>query len=423
ELAPDLFAELTTDKKSGDQPAGKSAFFRTADGSTILGQLAHLIGTQNDEKQVGRTLELIATGPMADDPTGDRLLLEIARGLKRRGGRLTYKGISPAVGGWLLTRLQKARSVAADTAANPAARLVAIELASSSPPIPTRELLLGLIRPDQPEAIQIAAVRALADDTDASVTKDLLARYRALTPEVRRATLETLLAREDRTQALLAAAERDELSLSDVEPARRDLLLKHKQPAIRKLAERVFAGSATAARKDVLARYQEALTLPAKAADGLAIFEKTCANCHQLAGKGFAVGPTLASSSTRDGTVLLTHILDPSQYVLPNFVQYVVIDKEGRSFTGMLFAQSATSVTLKKEKDETVTILRRDIDEIASTGKSLMPEGLEKNITVPEMASLIAFLKEAVAAEPAADSRAERDFGTLPGLIEPKRKP
>src|SRR4029079_6918520 len=116
--------------------------------------------------------------------------------------------------------------------------------------------------------------------------------------------------------------------------------------------------SGTAARKDVLAQYQAALTMPAKAADGKAVFEKTCANCHQIAGKGYAIGPNLASSPSRDGTVLLTHILDPNQYVLPNFVQYVVVDRQGRSFTGLLAAQTATSVTLKKEKDETVTILR-----------------------------------------------------------------
>jgi hypothetical protein len=35
---------------------------------------------------------------------------------------------------------------------------------------------------------------------------------------------------------------------------------------------------------------------------------------------------------------------------------------------------------------------RKDLDEISSTGKSLMPEGLEQKITPQEMADLIAFL-------------------------------
>ncbi len=38
------------------------------------------------------------------------------------------------------------------------------------------------------------------------------------------------------------------------------------------------------------------------------------------------------------------------------------------------------------------TFLRQNIDAISSTGASLMPEGLEKKITPPEMADLIAYL-------------------------------
>lgn len=419
-LAPDLIAELTLEHGVNSTVVVKSPFVDSEEGRLLLGQLAGLIGARNDNNEVGRTLEFIVTGPLAASPAADRLLLDLARGLKRRGDVLNNTGSRAGIDKWLAEKLNRALTLAGSADAPLATRLTAIDLASVAARETARELFLELVRLDQPEPVQIAAVRALADDPDSIVTREFLNRFRSLTPDVRRAVLEALLQREDRTLALLEAAGREEISLSDVDSARRDLLLKHKNAVIRDLATRVFADSATGERKDVLARYQAALSLPAKAPDGLAVFEKTCANCHQLAGKGFAVGPNLASSPSRDGSVLLTHILDPSQYVLPNYLQYVVVDKQGRSYTGMLAAQTATSVTLKKEKDESVTILRRDIDEMASTGKSLMPEGLEKDITVPEMANLIAFLKEAAAAT-APDSRAERDFGTLPGLIEPSR--
>jgi hypothetical protein len=68
------------------------------------------------------------------------------------------------------------------------------------------------------------------------------------------------------------------------------------------------------------------------------------------------------------------------------------------------------------------TILRSDIEELSSTGKSLMPEGLEKEISPQEMAHLVAFLQQAAAAEPAGNPNRERDFGTLPGLIEPPKR-
>ena len=67
-----------------------------------------------------------------------------------------------------------------------------------------------------------------------------------------------------------------------------------------------------------------------------------------------------------------------------------------------------------------MTILRGDIDEFVSSNKSLMPEGLEKDLSHQAMADLIAYLTE-VATTATGDPNAQRDFGTLPGLIETKR--
>jgi hypothetical protein len=52
-----------------------------------------------------------------------------------------------------------------------------------------------------------------------------------------------------------------------------------------------------------------------------------------------------------------------------------------------------------------------------ATGKSLMPEGFEKKITVPEMADLVAFLVASRNSVPAIDQ--PLDVGTNPGLVEP----
>jgi putative heme-binding domain-containing protein len=99
------------------------------------------------------------------------------------------------------------------------------------------------------------------------------------------------------------------------------------------------------------------------------------------------------------------------------------VDKQGRSFTGLIASQTATSITLKRENAAGDTILRNDIDELTSTGKSMMPEGLEKNVSKQEMADLLVFLKDAINkyATDDADIQA-RDHGTDPGLIEPERK-
>ncbi len=110
-------------------------------------------------------------------------------------------------------------------------------------------------------------------------------------------------------------------------------------------------------------------------------------------------------------------MLDPNRYLLPKYETYVVVDTDGRTFTGMIAAQTATSITLKREENRTDTLLRTNIDEVASTGKSLMPDGFEKKINKQEMADLIAFLQgtRAPTGEP------PLPIGTLPGLVEPDR--
>ena len=101
--------------------------------------------------------------------------------------------------------------------------------------------------------------------------------------------------------------------------------------------------------------------------------------------------PDTASSKHR---CLCQSVLRPPsrQPLPPNFVQYVVSDKNGRVYSGVIAGQTATSLTLRRQQGETDTLLRGDIEELASTGKSLMPEGLEKDLSRQDLADLIAYL-------------------------------
>jgi putative heme-binding domain-containing protein len=67
--------------------------------------------------------------------------------------------------------------------------------------------------------------------------------------------------------------------------------------------------------------------------------------------------------------------------------------KSGKVLTGLIASETASSLTLKRAENQTETVLRQDIDEIQSLGTSLMPEGLEKSISVEEMADLLHYLK------------------------------
>jgi hypothetical protein len=61
--------------------------------------------------------------------------------------------------------------------------------------------------------------------------------------------------------------------------------------------------------------------------------------------------------------------------------------------SGVISAETATSITLKQPEGKVLTLLRIDIEELKNTGLSLMPVGVEKNVDQQAMADLIFWLK------------------------------
>ena len=65
----------------------------------------------------------------------------------------------------------------------------------------------------------------------------------------------------------------------------------------------------------------------------------------------------------------------------------------GILFNGLLIAESSDSITIRQPEGREQIIARADIDELKSSDKSLMPEGIERDVTVEQMADVLAFLK------------------------------
>ena len=92
----------------------------------------------------------------------------------------------------------------------------------------------------------------------------------------------------------------------------------------------------------------------------------------------------------------MTHIIDPSRSVEGNFVQYTVATKDGRVINGLLSSETKTSVELIDAEAKRQVVLREDIDEMAVSKKSLMPEGFEKQVSTDDIKNLLAFLTQPV---------------------------
>ncbi|MCR4413788.1 MAG: c-type cytochrome, partial [Thermoguttaceae bacterium] len=320
--------------------------------------------------------------------------------------------------------LAAAGKTALDTSRPVEDRVAAIFLLSGAPYAELAAAAPKLLDPRQPLDVQLAAVKTLAAVDDPGVGEILLANWPSYTPKAQAAVMDAIFMRQDRLPKLLDAIEKKVVLPAALDALRRIHLLENPDAAIRKRAKDLLGSQATRKdREDVLARYVAALKGPRDPKRGALVHEQQCAKCHQVKGKGYVVGPDLSSTTRRSDEMLVSDVLDPSNQITAGYNQYTVITEDGRIFTGVLAAESATSVTLRKEQSAEETILRKDIDVMAASTNSMMPENLEKEVSPQDIADLIAFLREAFGpVPPPAVTLFDDDPALLPLLNEGEGK-
>jgi putative heme-binding domain-containing protein len=289
--------------------------------------------------------------------------------------------------------LKQAGAVARDSKKDLAERLAAVHLLAHAPWDIAQPALTRLLAGDAVQEMRLAAVRALAAHPRPEVAGLLMKGWPSHTPAVRREVTEAMLRQPDRILFFLKEVEAERIKPGDLDAVRTRQLVNHKRPDIQKLARKLLQENLPAERKQVLEKYQAALALKGDPQRGKAAFQKHCATCHRVAGVGVDVGPDISDTRTKTPEMLLTDILNPNAAIDANYVGYSVRLKDEKVLTGIIVAETAAGITLRRAENQTELVLRADIEEIRSTGRSLMPEGVEKNVNKQEMADLIAFLK------------------------------
>jgi putative membrane-bound dehydrogenase-like protein len=291
---------------------------------------------------------------------------------------------------------ERSAATARDAKASATDRVAAARLLGLGPYALAAPALEECLSPQNPTEVQLAAVRALSVHDNPSIPGALLAGWTGYSPTLRREVLEALFARRARLGALLDAIEAKKIQPGQIEPARLEQLRRHPDAKLRQRAVALLASQTSADRQRVVDDYRPALALKGDAARGKALFKKTCATCHRLENEGVEVGPDLLSAlRNKSKEQLLSDILDPSREVDPRYINYLVTTKAGRTFSGMIAAETASSLTLRRAENAEDTILRSQIDEVQATPKSLMPEGLEMQLTKQELTDVIAYLQAA----------------------------
>ncbi len=289
-----------------------------------------------------------------------------------------------------------ARQLAANPAAPAADRVAAVRVLGRGR---TRQdedltLLASLLEPRVPGDVQVGAVRALARLNRPAVPEKVLAGWPSHGPTVRAAVLELLTSRTAWANALLDRAEADPAVRAQIDPAQRQRLTHHLDPRLAERAARIFQSASGAGRQAAIDTMLAALEpLRGDAARGRAVLAANCQACHAFgANAGGALGPDLATVKDRSAAYLVAHILDPNRAVEDRYMLHSATQLDGRSVAGMLVAEAGNSVTLRALDGTEHVILRDELRQLVSSGRSLMPEGLEAAISPGDMADLVAYL-------------------------------
>jgi putative membrane-bound dehydrogenase-like protein len=288
-----------------------------------------------------------------------------------------------------------ARAVLADERATQEEKLRAIRLLGRGLDHQQEDVaaLSALLVPQTAVELQSAAIAELGRLGSPQVPQTLLQGWKAFAPAQRQQVLLVFISRDKWLSLLLNAMDQKQIAANEIDAILRQRLLSHRSAEVRRRATKLFADAINADRQKVIESYRSVLTAAGDAGRGVELFRKNCSVCHQLGGVGNAVGPDLASLGDKSPPALLIAILDPNRAVEARYVGYTVTTKGGRTFSGVLAAETGNSITLVGSDGKRNVLLRSDLDELTSSGKSAMPEGLEKEIKPQDMADLIAHLR------------------------------
>ncbi|MDA8968316.1 c-type cytochrome [bacterium] len=127
---------------------------------------------------------------------------------------------------------------------------------------------------------------------------------------------------------------------------------------------------------------------------GLAVFQTTgtCNKCHKVRGKGKEVGPDLSEIGSKlSREAMYVSILDPSAAVSHNFETYSILTVDGQAITGLLISETNDAVTLRNSEGIDKTIDEDDIEIFKKQKTSLMPQDLQKLLTVEQLVDLVEY--------------------------------
>ena len=257
--------------------------------------------------------------------------------------------------------------------------------------------VIALVTPKTPPELASGLISAVARSDSPEVGPAIVDAMGPMTPAASKASALVLLGKTEWTNALVGGIEAGKVPMSLLSLSQTQALAAHPDRTIAGRAKALLArggGLPDPDREKVIQALAPTVLKGGDASRGREVFKRECAKCHIYSGEGGKVGPDLTGMAAHPKTELLVHILDPSRSVEGNFLQYTVATRDGRVLNGLLTSETKTSIDLLDAEGKKQTLLREDIEDLASSKKSLMPEGFEKTVPAQGLADLLQFLAQ-----------------------------
>ncbi len=231
----------------------------------------------------------------------------------------------------------------------------------------------------------------------ANDTAQLVAALPALKNDMQAAIAERMCRRADTAQALLTQIVDGKLRKELISPNRVRLLAENTNETIQSAVAKIWGKINTETnreREEVIKRVANTLRWDARgdAERGLAIYDRICGQCHLMNGRGHEVGPNITANGRGSYEQLLVSVFNPSLVIGDAYKSVTLRTIDGTVVTGLLVEKTDKRTVIKVQGGKEETIPAEDIEEFKQDKKSLMPEGVENQLTTQELADLFALL-------------------------------
>ncbi len=382
-------------------------FGQSADHSTLIRFIQRLEISDDGDATISAVISGIADGLDLRADKKDFMNSVLGSSLKRFEGRSTKLDLA------IFTFREKARLVASqyqkqkvkqaidhltdDSSPDTHGMLAALDvLRFSSDHQVVVPKLIRLLDAKLDLDLQLAAIRHLQTIRSKMVAEELVKNWSTFSPAVRKSASDILIYQEENHEILLAGLESGDLPVAELnfDLERRRQLLWSEKDSIRERAEVFFSDAGVVTRKEALNKVEPIYGMEGNIGAGEDIFIMHCSQCHQYKDQGKEVGPDLTECNRMSKRTLVHHILDPNAVAEPSYINHIIELNDGTTLSGILDSEDKDGITVKLMGGKLHTIPRNDIKSLTSTGLSFMPEGLESQMNLQELADLVAFLQQ-----------------------------